>query len=300
MKMRLSMVLTLMLAGAVAAVAVAADSAPGGKPAASTPAPGAQPAAPAPPAPGGQPPASQPAPEGPAPAAAPAVQPPGPPAPLAPPSPAARRGLVDFERYCASCHGRDGDGRGPSARHFVARATNFRPGVYKCRSTASGALPTDEDLRRSIVHGLAGSGMPPFNTLGPPQIGDLVATLKYFSPRFARDPQGSAVTVPPEPANDAPSVARGAEVFDRLKCANCHGWRGEGGPGAANLRNDDGTPAEVTDFTRPDSLRCGDSPERLYLTLMTGLDGTPMASYAETVMGTDAWDLVHYVLSLRR
>ncbi len=225
--------------------------------------------------------------------------PPGPPRPPEPPSEAARRGLVDFERYCASCHGSAGDGRGPSAHRFTARATNFSPAVYKCRSTASGALPTDEDLRRSIVHGLPGSGMPPFLTLGPLQLEDLVATLKHFSPRFSREPQGQPLAVAPEPANDPQSLARGAQVYDRLKCANCHGWRGEGGPGAANLHNDDGTPAEVTDFTRKDALRCGDSADRIYLTMIAGLDGTPMASYAEALIGSDAWDLVHYILSIR-
>jgi mono/diheme cytochrome c family protein len=212
---------------------------------------------------------------------------------------AAVRGIVDFERYCASCHGRDGDGRGPSARRFSARATNFWAGVYKCRSTPSGVLPVDADLRRSIVDGLPGSGMPSFKALGPLQLDDLVARLKAFSQRFSRETQGPRLAVPPETASDEASVVRGAQVYDRLKCANCHGARGEGGPGAANLHNDDGTPAEVTDFTQRDSLRCGDTAERLYTTLMTGLDGTPMVSYSEAVVGTDAWDLVHYLLSLR-
>ena len=226
-----------------------------------------------------------------------------PPAPAADPSPASPaigRGLVAFARYCGSCHGPDGDGRGPSARRFVAPATSFLTGVYKCRSTASGALPTDQDLRRSIVDGLPGSGMPPFGALGPLQIDDLVETLKHFSSRFGREAQVPPLAVTGEPANDGQSVSRGAQVYDRLKCATCHGWRGEGGPGAANLRNDDGTSAEVTDFTRKYSLRCGDTADRLYVTIMTGLDGTPMASYAEAVAGSDAWDVVQYILSVRR
>jgi hypothetical protein len=28
---------------------------------------------------------------------------------------------------------------------------------------------------------------------------------------------------------------------------------------------------------------------------MTGLDGTPMSGYAETITPADAWDLVHFV-----
>lgn len=217
-----------------------------------------------------------------------------------PPSRAARRGLVDFGRYCSSCHGWAGDGQGKSADRFEAAATDFTRGVYKCRSTPSGSLPTDDDLRRSIVQGLDGSGMPPFNTLGPLQIEDLVETLKHFSARFAGEPPGKPIEVPRQPARDAASIARGAQVYERLKCANCHGRRGEGGPGAANLRNDDGTPAHATDFTRRDSLRCGSSPDRVYVMLMSGLDGTPMGGYLEAVAPADAWDLVHYVLSLSR
>lgn len=238
-----------------------------------------------------------PVPAPPAAAPAPPAPPPGPPS--APPSEAARRGLIDFERYCAACHGLDGDGRGPSSKRFVARVTNFWTGAYKCRSTAAGVLPTNQDLRRSIVEGLSGSGMPPFRTLGPVQLEDLIAALKYFSARFGREAQGPSVDVPPEPQNDQPSVVRGAEVYDRLQCANCHGSHGEGGPGAAGLHNDNGTPAEVTDFTRSNSLRCGETAERLYLTFMTGLEGTPMPSLAGLLHGSDAWDLVHYVLSLR-
>ena len=46
-------------------------------------------------------------------------------------------------------------------------------------------------------------------------------------------------------------------------------------------------------------VRCGETPERLCLTFMMGLDGTPMPSLAGLLHGSDALDLVHYVLSLR-
>jgi cytochrome c oxidase cbb3-type subunit 2 len=223
-----------------------------------------------------------------------------PPPPSGPPNAAARRGQVDFDRYCAECHGYAGDGRGTSAKRFSVAATNFIPAVYKCRSTPTDTLPTDDDLKRSIRRGLAGTAMAQFLALGPLQVDDLVETLKHFSSRFEHEPQGTPIDVPPEPPTDAASVARGLKVYDRLKCANCHGWRGEGGPGAINLHNDDGSPAIVTDFTRKYSLKCGDGPARIYTTLMTGLDGTPMSGYAEAVSPEDAWDLVHYVESVRR
>lgn len=86
--------------------------------------------------------------------------------------------------------------------------------------------------------------------------------------------------------------ASGRSPDDQLEPAPAPpNWRGECGPGPADLYNDDGTSAVVTDFFRRDSLRCGQTRRRLYLTLVTGLDGTPMASHAETPAGTDAWDL---------
>jgi cytochrome c oxidase cbb3-type subunit 2 len=230
----------------------------------------------------------------------PVALPPPPAPPSGPPNAAARRGKVDFDRYCAECHGRAGDGRGPSAKRFAVAATNFTTGVYKCRSTPTDTLPTDDDLRRSIREGLDGTAMPQFLTLDPLQIDDMVETLKHFSSKFEHARAGVPIEVPPEPRSDGASIARGLKVYDQLKCANCHGWRGEGGPGAINLHNDDGSPAIVTDFTRKYSLACGSSPARIYTSIMTGLDGTPMSGYAEAVSPEDAWDLVHYVESTRR
>ena len=209
-----------------------------------------------------------------------------------------RHGQAEYQRACVSCHGYAGDGHGRSARRFDNAATDFTRGVYKCRTTPEGTLPTDDDLRRSIRDGLFDTGMPSFLALGSLQIDDLVALLKTFSARFATERPGQPISVPPEPRRDAASVARGAAVYDRMKCGNCHGARGRGGgPGAANLRNADGSEAHVTDLAG--LFKCGDKPARIYTTLMTGLDGTPMSSYAETITPEEAWDLVHLVESLR-
>jgi cytochrome c oxidase cbb3-type subunit 2 len=215
------------------------------------------------------------------------------------PGASVRYGRATYQRYCAACHGRDADGRGPSARQFKNVATDFVRAIYKCRSTPTGKLPTDDDLRRSIGHGLWNTGMPSFVALGGLQIDDLVAVLRSVSMRFEREPPAPPIAIPAEPARDAAGVARGAQVYDRLKCANCHGPAGHGGgPGAANLKNDDGTAAELTDLTA--RYKCGETPADVYRTLMTGLDGTPMSSYADVLTPADAWDLVHFVRSLRR
>jgi mono/diheme cytochrome c family protein len=171
--------------------------------------------------------------------------------------------------------------------------------VFKCRSTETGTLPTDDDLRRSIGLGLEGTGMPSFIVLSGRQLDDLVETIKHFSRRFTHEAAGKAIEVPAESENSPASVARGERAYDRMKCANCHGQHGEGGPGAVNLKSENGTLAHVTDFTKPYSLKCGDSPARIYTTLMSGLDGSAMAAYQEVLPPEEAWDLVHYVMSLR-
>jgi cytochrome c len=212
-----------------------------------------------------------------------------------------RYGGHEFARYCASCHGYAGDGNGKTGQQFDAAATDFTRAVYKCRSTPTGTLPTDEDLRRSLMRGLSDSGMPSFVALGPMQIDDLVATLKAFSSRFAHEAPGQPIAVTPPTANDGASQARGAVLWSRLKCDNCHGNRGRGhGAAAATLHNDDGTDVHIPDLTRSSAYKCGDDDTRVFITLMTGLDGTPMSGYAEAMTPEDAWDLVHFMARLRR
>src|SRR6266540_3743479 len=67
---------------------------------------------------------------------------------------AAARGQRVFARYCISCHGVEGDGRGPTADWVDPKPRILTSGVFKFRSTPSGALPTDADLLRTITNGL--------------------------------------------------------------------------------------------------------------------------------------------------
>jgi len=64
------------------------------------------------------------------------------------------RGRKIYFRACASCHGIRGDGSGPAARGFDPAPRNFRRGVYKFRTTISGALPLDEDLEHTVREGV--------------------------------------------------------------------------------------------------------------------------------------------------
>ena len=59
-----------------------------------------------------------------------------------------------YGKWCAGCHGDNGAGDGAGARHMIPPPRDFTVGLYQIRSTASGELPTDADLLRSIDEGL--------------------------------------------------------------------------------------------------------------------------------------------------
>jgi cytochrome c oxidase cbb3-type subunit 2 len=227
--------------------------------------------------------------------AAPAARPPTP-----PPRAAVARGRKAFDRYCISCHGTQGDGRGPSADWLDPRPRVLTDGIFKFRSTASGELPTDADLYRTITRGLHGTYMPRWEAITELERRDLVQFVKSLSPRFAAEPQGLPIAIPPRPPATAELVRQGHEVWSQMQCAACHGEGGKGnGASAPTLRDDWGYPIRPHDFTSG-PLKVGDTPEDLYRTFMTGLNGTPMPSYAETITPEQAWALVAYVRSLRK
>ena len=58
----------------------------------------------------------------------------------------AKAGAADYRRYCVGCHGELGDGNGENAVWIDPKPRNFQLGIFKCRSTPTGTLPTDEDL----------------------------------------------------------------------------------------------------------------------------------------------------------
>lgn len=211
------------------------------------------------------------------------------------------RGKAVYETHCATCHGLDGRGNGPSARQLHPRPRNLADGTFKFRSTPSGSLPTDEDLVHSIRFGMAGSMMPAWKgLLTDQQLEDVTAYLKTFSDRFEKEKPGVRIVVAPEPSANEESVRRGGQLYIDLGCTACHGPKGRGnGPSSKTLRDQAGQPIRATDLTRR-HLKSGPEGKDLYRTLMTGLDGAPMPSFAEQLTPEDAWAIVHYLQSLQQ
>lgn len=210
-----------------------------------------------------------------------------------------RTGRAVFADRCADCHGARGRGDGPDARYLSPPPRDLTRGVYALRSTQSGTLPTDEDILRTLRRGIPGTSMPAWSGLPERTLWALVAYVESLSPRFAREPRGEAIVVPPATPATVESISRGRRIYARMGCAECHGRTGRGdGPAARTLTDDLGRPALPFDFTRGWKMKAGSSPEDVYRTLHTGIDGTPMPSYHEAIDERDSWDLVHYTRSL--
>jgi len=210
---------------------------------------------------------------------------------------------MDYRRYCAGCHGDLGDGNGENAIWLDPKPRDFTIATFKCRSTPTGTLPTDQDLFNTIGRGVTNSNMPVWNTFNDQQRADLVAYIKTFSPRWEKEKAGEPIQIPAEPAVTIESIAHGKALFTKLECWKCHGPEGKGdGPSAATLTDSKDQPIRPYNFAAgsDDSrFKCGSANQDIYRIFMTGVDGTPMPSFADTIQPNDAWDLVHFLRTLQ-
>lgn len=211
------------------------------------------------------------------------------------------RGEAVYLERCAICHGAEGDGSGPAAVNLDPKPRDFRRGWFKIRSTASGQLPTDQDLIRVIGEGMPGTTMQAWGeVLSEAEIAAVAAYVKSFSGRFERE-SPEPVAVSDAPGGSAERIERGAQLYAGVdaECIVCHGVAGRGdGPSAAELTDDLGDPIVPADLSMPWQFRGGPSVADIYLRLKTGLTGSPMPSYNDVLNDEQLWDLAYYVDSL--
>ncbi len=216
------------------------------------------------------------------------------------------QGRYVYQRNCLTCHGARGDGKGDMAAGMFPKPRPFASGIFKYRSTPIGFLPTDTDLARTVRNGISGTSMPTFANLSDREIRTVTEYIKFFSPKW-RKPENYAAAVPlPRPPTwlenlelQKPHASRGKELF-LASCASCHGENGDGkGPAAATLQDEWEQPAPPSDL-RTTAIRSGPEFTDLYRALVTGIAGTPMPSYAETLTEEQRWDIIAYLAQLRR
>jgi cytochrome c oxidase cbb3-type subunit I/II len=215
-----------------------------------------------------------------------------------------------YARRCLGCHGAKGDGNGPAATFMHKdRPRNFTLGVFKFRLTPSGSLPDDGDLLRTITRGVRGTAMPSWHEL---QDKDRLAVIQYIKYELAADrsdpgkpyyyfieePPKAPIFVGTPPQPSVALVQHGKAVWENAKCWECHGKEGKGdGEKAEGLTDDFGFPIPPANLTTG-QFKSGPDVKDVFRTMTTGLSGTPMPSYDDTVPEEDRWALAYYVLSL--
>ena len=215
-----------------------------------------------------------------------------------------------YQRRCLGCHGVKGDGNGPAAAFIQSdRPRNFTLGVFKFRLTPSGSMPDDGDLLRTITRGVRGTSMPTWHELLEK---DRLAVIQYIKYELAADrskpdkpyfyfveePPKAPIFISQPPAPSAQIVAHGKEVWKQAKCWECHGDGGKGdGEKAEGLKDDFGFPIPPADLTTG-QFKSGPGVKDIFRTMSTGLSGTPMPSFSDSLAEGDRWALSYYVLSL--
>ena len=209
-------------------------------------------------------------------------------------------GKALYVKNCAQCHGEKGDGEGYATSHLFPVPRNFTAAKFKVRTTPNGALPTHQDLVNVIRRGMPYTSMPAWPDLSEQQLSDLAYFLKTFSSEFSdpgRVPQ--PMELPGAPGTTAESIELGKKLYVDTGCVKCHGMLGRAdGPSAPTLTDELGHAIQAANLTQPWTFRGGSSREDIFRTMTTGLNGTPMPSFTDSLSVEQRWAITDFIVSL--
>lgn len=213
-----------------------------------------------------------------------------------------------YFKKCVWCHGPEGAGDGPGADRLWPRPRNFNQGTFKIRTTGSGELPTDDDLFLTVTNGLPGSAMPPWD--GILTEAERRAVVAFVKTKLVQDrdfqdtefEEFNIIKIEGQVASSPESIERGREVFmTKGKCVECHGEDGRGN-GNLTQKDDWGFPIFPANLHQcwnfRGSRRDPFNPTNVFREVSTGLNGTPMPSFADVLSVEERWDVANFVMSL--
>jgi len=205
-----------------------------------------------------------------------------------------------YLKYCSQCHGEKGDAEGYATPHLYPRPRNFTTGKFKVRTTPNGALPTHQDIVNVIRRGMPYTSMPAWPTLSDQEVSDIAHFITSFSADFSnKETVPQPLTLPSAPATTSESIELGKKLCAETGCLKCHGNLGRGdGPSAPTLTDELGQPIRAANLTQPWTFRGGPSREDIFRTMTTGLNGTPMPSFTDSLMPEQRWAITDFIVSL--
>ncbi len=220
---------------------------------------------------------------------------------------------------CVWCHGVDGAGDGPGADRLWPRPRNFNQGTFKIRHTASGELPLfdakkptpgQNDLFETVTHGLPGSAMPSWEGILTEE--QRLQALSFVTTQLVKDrkftdKQSESQTIlqlgdltPIAPSEE--SLKKGADLVVEKKCVECHGADGRGDGNAFNLKDDWGFSIQPANWHKCWNFRGSRQDpynvKNIFRTFSTGVNGTPMPSFADNSTVEERWHIANFVNSL--
>jgi mono/diheme cytochrome c family protein len=224
-----------------------------------------------------------------------------------------------YFRKCVWCHGVDGGGDGPGADRLWPRPRNFNQGTFKIRHTASGELPlfdshsTDKnDLFQTVTHGLPGSAMPSWDGILTEQ--QRLQVLSFVTTQLVKDRKFDDKTETftiLDIKNDSAvkpikygkeSLEKGKQLIVEKKCVECHGNEGRGDGNPFNLKDDWGFPIQPANWHKCWNFRGSRQDpyniQNIFRTFSTGVNGTPMPSFADNTTLEERWHIANFVNSL--
>jgi DMSO reductase family type II enzyme heme b subunit len=145
--------------------------------------------------------------------------------------------------------------------------------------------------------------MPGWHQFTDEEVKALVRYIKAFAPdEFQSEdkPQPIQIGTPPQASPEL--IERGELVYQEAKCFECHGIKGRGNGKKARdpeFKDDWGYRIFPRNLTHPWEYRGEAAVEDIYKTITTGLDGTPMASFEDSLSDEERWALAHYLRSLQ-